>query len=180
VKLLFILILSFNIQRADSTLLYKFHNSIKSDFSDYLFENLTHTADGKTLMGITLAYVVFGDSTEQRIVRPLVLGATINFLTVDLIKYITNRRRPTPPYSRRNSSFPSGHTAAAFFYATYFSYHYPRYQIPLFIWATGIGLSRIYLKRHWPTDVLAGAVIGFSIAKLTLHFRSRIEDFHLF
>jgi undecaprenyl-diphosphatase len=57
-------------------------------------------------------------------------------------------------------SFPSGHTAAAFVVATLLGYFFPVIALPLFAWAFLVGFSRIYLGVHYPSDILAGIVIG--------------------
>lgn len=65
-------------------------------------------------------------------------------------------------------SFPSGHTAAAFLMATILSGMIPVLTIPLFIWATLVGISRIYLGVHYPTDVMMGMVLGTTCAIIGL------------
>jgi undecaprenyl-diphosphatase len=57
-------------------------------------------------------------------------------------------------------SFPSGHTAAAFVIATLISHFFPALLVPVYFWAFLMGVSRIYLGVHYPTDILAGLVIG--------------------
>jgi len=69
---------------------------------------------------------------------------------------------------RRYSSFPSGHTTIAFATATVFAKEYKdKIIVPVIAYsaATLIGLSRITENKHWATDVLTGAAIGFMAGK---------------
>lgn len=62
------------------------------------------------------------------------------------------------------TSFPSGHTTAAFAAATVYAMEYrdkPLVPIVAYSAATLIGFSRIIENKHWPTDVLIGAALGF-------------------
>jgi undecaprenyl-diphosphatase len=86
------------------------------------------------------------------------------------IKDVTDRTRPFvayhqihPLYVVHSSSFPAGHAATAFAGATLLSYIAPR-AAPIFVLlAAAIGLSRVYVGVHYPTDVLGGAVIGIAV-----------------
>jgi undecaprenyl-diphosphatase len=69
----------------------------------------------------------------------------------------TMYKRSSPP---DRYSLPSGHTSAAFVIAILLSYFYPVLMLPAVIWASLVGLSRIYLGVHYPTDVLAGMAVG--------------------
>ncbi len=62
-------------------------------------------------------------------------------------------------------SLPSGHTAGAFVMAVCISAHYPALAVLVLPWATAIGLSRLALGVHFPSDILAGACLG-SLAAL--------------
>jgi undecaprenyl-diphosphatase len=62
--------------------------------------------------------------------------------------------------SLREYSFPSGHTFSAFSGATFLSLLFRRWSPLFFAIALMTGLSRIYVGAHFPTDVLAGMVIG--------------------
>jgi membrane-associated phospholipid phosphatase len=69
---------------------------------------------------------------------------------------------------RRYASFPSGHTTIAFAAATVFAKEYKdKLYVPIIAYsaATLIGISRITENKHWTTDVLTGAVIGYMAGK---------------
>jgi undecaprenyl-diphosphatase len=92
-------------------------------------------------------------------------------LLAELGKVIVQRHRPFEhqlgPASSTHS-FPSGHTATSFACATVLSSIAPRWRVPFFVLAALIGFSRVYNAMHYPTDVLAGAVLGVLTALLLL------------
>ena len=57
-------------------------------------------------------------------------------------------------------SFPSGHTASAFAAAIALLWHNRKFGVPVTIFATLMGFSRIYVEVHYCTDVIAGVVSG--------------------
>lgn len=89
------------------------------------------------------------------------------------IKHTINRPRPFEQFADIQQkmevstfSFPSGHTGAAFYSATYLCLEYPRWYViaPAALWAGGVGWSRLHLGVHYPTDVLAGMILGIGSA----------------
>jgi membrane-associated phospholipid phosphatase len=73
-------------------------------------------------------------------------------------------------------SFPSGHTTAAFSAAATIGAYYPdwRVQVPVYTAATAVGFSRLYANRHWTSDVVSGALLGYGVAH-ALHKRHKEE-----
>ena len=80
--------------------------------------------------------------------------------------------RPRPDASLLDlsgRSFPSGHAAGSvvfyFMSCTLLAAHYPRLRRPLFLlsslWVALVWLSTLYCRAHWPTDILAGAAVGY-------------------
>lgn len=63
-------------------------------------------------------------------------------------------------------SFPSGHTGSAFLLAAMIAAHYGILAAPVYLWAGAVGLSRVVLGVHFPSDILAGALIGGVIASI--------------
>lgn len=96
------------------------------------------------------------------------IGMIGDFATVIPLKLLINRERPGKESNPWNSSFPSGHTTFSFTQAVIYSHYYPRMKIPLFVYATLVGFSRVYLGEHYPTDVLGGALLGISVGILTI------------
>jgi undecaprenyl-diphosphatase len=108
--------------------------------------------------------------------RPAIfLTVLVAYLGADLLadvgKAIVPRHRPFETQLGPKSSthsFPSGHAATSFACATVLSYYAPRYRVLFFALASLIALSRIYNGMHYPSDVLAGALLGVVIALLLL------------
>ncbi|MBK8882350.1 MAG: phosphatase PAP2 family protein [Bacteroidales bacterium] len=100
-----------------------------------------------------------------------------------VMKYAINRDRPFITYSdikkkarAKSPSFPSGHTSGAFAMATSVSLAYPKWYIvvPSYAWAGTVGYSRMHLGVHYPSDVLAGALIGSGCAYLTYKINKKL------
>lgn len=91
-------------------------------------------------------------------------------------KLLTARARPEidgVPEIRRlahvptSTSFPSGHSASAFAFATALAAERPRMRTPITALAATVAFSRIYTGVHYPGDVLAGIAMGTGIARAT-------------
>ncbi len=116
-------------------------------------------------IGVVVA-VIDGDRREQWIAAgllgPVAIG--LNFA----VKLAVRRQRPVleglPPLGGAPSSlsFPSAHATSSFACATAMTRIAPEAAL-LFIFAAGIAACRPYLGMHYPSDVLAGAVLGTAL-----------------
>ena len=149
------------LQDIDDSIYRSVHDGWHSDFADKYFCTANALGGGEFYLGANLALMCFGDSKMRDSSKLSSVTVATSIATVMLLKCAVGRPRPedaNPP--RWDSSFPSGHTAAAFAMAYIYGEQYPRLRIPLYLFATSVGLSRIYLGEHYPSDVLTGAAIG--------------------
>ncbi len=139
---------------------------------------ISHSADGFYYVLIPL-FMLLVDATQAQLA--LILLATafcIERPLYCLLKKGLKRNRPADALPDFNSfitpsdqfSFPSGHTSGAFLCATVVAMLIPELFWPAYLWACLVGASRILLGVHFPTDTLAGALIGSTVATLTMEF----------
>jgi diacylglycerol kinase family enzyme/membrane-associated phospholipid phosphatase len=116
-----------------------------------------------------------GKKGRRTAVEGLTAVGITSLLANVVAKGLFGRRRPTDrvPEERRlptpeSSSMPSGHTASGAAFARVVGAAYPGLRIPLNALAAAIGFSRVYTGVHYPTDVVAGWLLGRGIGSLTL------------
>jgi membrane-associated phospholipid phosphatase len=114
----------------------------------------------------------------------VVSSVAVAAIIANIAKYSINRTRPfvTWPFIEKEASggspsFPSGHTSDAFAFATSLSLTYPKWYIiaPSFLWAGAVGYSRMDLGVHYPSDVLAGAIIGAGCSWITFRVNKMLN-----
>jgi len=147
---------------------------------------LDHVLPWLTYLGSHFALILFiilsWIITKQRkVLRRLVLLYAIQSAVIYGLKFLIQRQRPflflemasklsKGPGEILDPSFPSAHAAFSFMMATLLALWFPRYRIIFFIAAGFIGWTRIYLGVHYPTDVIAGALLGYGITRIFLQW----------
>jgi len=133
-------------------------------------------------MGIAALLAVFGGDKGRRTALEGMIAIGINsFVANMLFKNIARRKRPTDrvPEERRlvqpeSSSFPSGHTASAAAFSGIVDRAYPKLWLPINGLAATVGFSRVYTGVHYPGDVLAGWLLGKSVALVVSYVADRL------
>jgi membrane-associated phospholipid phosphatase len=152
------------------------------------FFRLTSNSEAYVAAGIPVGLAVAGlISNDRDMLRNAIVMAAGEALNEGLkfgLKYSINRDRPFETYpdivrkiAAGGPSFPSGHTSSAFETATSVSLAYPKWYVivPSYGWAGTVAYSRMHLGVHYPSDVLAGAVIGAGSAYLTYKINQKLN-----
>ena len=154
---------------------------------DETFKQITNSYAAVSI-GTPLTLYAVGLIKKDSILKKeaLLIGESVAesiFITI-ATKRIIKRDRPFVTYpeiekltSGGGYSLPSGHTSIAFATATSLTMTYPKWYVivPAFGWASAIGYSRMHLGVHYPSDVLAGALIGSGSAYLTFKINKWLD-----
>ena len=126
--------------------------------------------------GIAVAGFITHDNKLKKDALYMAGGYVVSAILTQGIKRAVNRKRPFETYSyivKRDDesgglSFPSGHTSAAFCIATQVSLRYRKWYVigPAYLFAGSVAWARMYQGVHYPSDVLAGAIVGTGSAWL--------------
>jgi undecaprenyl-diphosphatase len=143
---------------------------------DRAMSRLSRAADySRISIGVAALFAVAGGPQGRRAAaRGLAAVAVTATIVNAMLKPLTRRRRPdrtgaAVPFSRyvpmpRSRSFPSGHTAAAFAFASGAGSVLPWARPPLTALATLVAYSRVHTGVHFPGDVIAGSICGVTLA----------------
>lgn len=136
---------------------------------------LSNAANGGWLwLAVAAVVALVGGRRGRRSALRALLALGVASATANVaVKGVARRRRPQRPGDAErgvampsSSSFPSGHTASAFSFATAMTSETPWLALPLFGVASLVGYSRVHAGVHYPSDVIAGCVLGLSVGTL--------------
>lgn len=150
-----------------------------------LLARLSNAANhSKLWMAIAATLAVLGGRRGRRAAQRamLVIGLTSPLVNLVMKPVFPRSRPPVRPDAlslvRRpvSSSFPSGHAASAAAFATAVAMEAPAIAAPAVVLAAGVGYSRVSTGVHHPSDVLAGGLVGTSIALASARVWPRINS----
>ncbi|MCF7980991.1 MAG: phosphatase PAP2 family protein [Pseudomonadales bacterium] len=137
---------------------------------------ISHTGDGYYYALVLLWLYLQQIHQAIDIIPGILVAYVIERLLYYSLKLSFKRQRPAQSIVGYQSlikpadqfSFPSGHTSAAFLFATSMAVLFPGNASLIYLWATTVGLSRFLLGVHFASDILMGAVIGFLVGNVML------------
>ena len=155
----------------DMNLLNLIYNFFHCDFLDSVMPYISSMGDEGIIWIITAVILLCFKGTRREgiiLSLSLVLCLVIGNLT---LKPLINRMRPYEVDTSitllikplEDGSFPSGHTLSSFASATALLLCFKKKAIPALVLSVLIAFSRLYLRVHFPSDVLAGIILGVGI-----------------
>ena len=173
---LFIFIIS--TEQLDATLFFSAHRTALGDF---FFRGITHLGEPYPFI-VLILYFLF--KKQRPTALKLAIVGLLVLIPISIFKELFSYDRPAtiienmgflPNFHfvngvkilRGATSFPSGHSAAAFALWSLLAFQFNRnkkLQLVCLLTAIIVGISRIYLAQHFPQDVLFGSAIGIATA----------------
>lgn len=160
----------------DERILLRVSSAELPPWLDSLLLAATYVGYGYVWAALALALILFGGPRDKLNVLVGLGTIIIVVAACQALKHLV--ARPRPPFVRRGfhhqflatPSFPSNHTAAAFAMAYLVARLYPSWHTILVVYGLAglIGFSRVYLREHYPLDVLGGAALGTYLAHALL------------
>ena len=137
---------------------------------------VSRIGDWPLWVALLLALPLLYDQSAWLPVAHMAATSAVGILVYKVLKLTLVRERPFASYAEvqlftrpmDRYSFPSGHTLHATAFMVMLASYYPGLFWLMLPVAVSIALSRVVLGLHYPSDVLAGAVIGFALARISL------------
>lgn len=184
---LFVLSVSAHAQNWDIRLLDKLNSAPQAQDKTWQFiSNSSGKIDVALPIGLYIAGCIKHDAKVKNYGTSMGVSFLANEVMTLLLKRAFQRTRPFEAYPELiykkgtggSYSMPSGHTSSAFSTATSLSLNFRKWYVvaPAYTYAAAVGYSRMYLGVHYPSDVLAGALLGSGTAYLTWKINKKLQN----
>lgn len=166
------------ISHRDINILRIINNSWKCRFLDIIMPAMTYLGSFPFMfIFCTLAFLLSNTLLHVMAIKAMI-SITISTGIGKLLKVSVTRLRPFIDMPNLNIkkigidkySFPSGHTTGAFSLAVIIALYFPIFGFITIPLACFVGISRMYIGVHYPTDVIMGMFIGSTCSLLTYRF----------
>jgi undecaprenyl-diphosphatase len=171
------------IKQLDEPLFFFINKTIRNDQLNLVFLLITRLAKPTVFIPVCVILFLFGRYRAKLTSILILLATYLTYIFAQVMKEAINRPRPMDVYSNisvvgtvKYASFPSTHAALIAAVITILCLQYKKTSFILVPIALLVGVSRIYLGHHYPSDVIAGFILGLSIAVLFLGLDGLIKD----
>ncbi|MCI3920669.1 phosphatase PAP2 family protein [Paenibacillus sp. TRM 82003] len=162
----------------DQRMFFLVNHKINHALLGMLLSRITHLGGATATIILTLSIWMFAPKSVSTVGMQAFIALALSHIPVAIVKKLYPRLRPyiVLPDARtcnkplKDHSFPSGHTTAIFSVVAPFVIAFNWLGFILIPVAMVIGMSRMYLGLHYPSDVAAGCVIGCVTASCTVAF----------
>jgi len=165
------------LQNIDNSILLFIKNNMHGHMMDKAMVIITSLGNVGIIWIIIAVLLMI--NKKYRKIGVMALGALIlsTILGEGILKHVVQRLRPSQDIPVINMliakplsySFPSGHTTSSFAVAGVLAKYLKKYTIGFLGLASLIAFSRLYLYVHYPTDVVAGIILGLICSKLIIY-----------
>lgn len=156
----------------------RFNRTVQRQGAERLFAMISRLGDGVFWYSLMICLLLVQGHPALPAVERMIATGCVCLILYKWLKTKTTRARPytcntgirvsVPPLDQY--SFPSGHTLHAVAFSVVAIFHYPGLVWLVLPFTILIALSRLVLGLHYPSDVLAGALLGAGVAILVLQF----------
>ena len=161
----------------DDAIRFQFYN-IRNDRLTTFVKAVTYLGNWQTTI-IIAGLLILCKKTRMKLGVPAAIMAIISVATYSILKLLFNRPRPDRALwlvVQHDASFPSGHSLnclvfyGMIFYLIFTGIYRTKYRTPILVFLAvlifSIGISRIYLGVHYPTDIIGGWSLGIFLLML--------------
>jgi len=166
------------ISNRDINILRIINNSWKCRFLDIIMPAMTYLGSFSFMFIFCTGAFLLSSSLIHIMAVKAMIAITISTGIGKLLKISVTRLRPFIDIPNLNIkkigidkySFPSGHTTGAFSLAVIIALYFPIFGFITIPLACCVGVSRMYIGVHYPTDVIVGVILGSISSILTYRF----------